>query len=164
MSGLRKNIYRISWAVLFGQTAFLISLIVADHLFQEHEGFAFVAGALLTVAMGLLAGWIFANRSLTWRRFHLFCSVAGGCLTQVLVSQAVLHHQKSEALSGTGFLAGLGDAIAAAWCLFLSVSTLCLFIAGTATTLNGWRFSLRTLLIGMTCVAATLGAIFVLSR
>jgi hypothetical protein len=164
MNRFRTNIYRFSWAVLFGQVAFLLSLIVAELFQGDYEVRALVAGSLVTIPLFLLAGWIFAKWSCNWRRFHLFCLIVGGCLTPVLVSQAVQYYRKSVALRGTGFLAGLGEAISSGFFLYLSVGSLCLFIAGTTATWNGWRFSLRTLLVGMTCAAATLGIMQIVSR
>jgi hypothetical protein len=158
-SGLAKNAYRFSWVMLFGQFVLAISVIAADLL---HARYGVLAGddwAFYTWPLGLVAGWIFGNRSLTWRRFHIFCVVAGSVLTPILVVLAVRYHLKAEALRGTGFLAGLGEAITAFCCLYLGVAALFLFVSGSATTVHGWRFSLRTLLIGMTLVAITLGAI-----
>jgi hypothetical protein len=164
MKALRKNVYRVCWAIVFGQLVFAVSLVAADLFRDRYEIQADDGWTFLAWPVGIAAGWLFANRSLAWRRLHIVCLMAGGLLTPILVSQAVRYHQQSQALKGSGFLAGLGEAISAAICIYLSVSTLCLFIAGAATTFNGWRFGLRTLLVGMTLVALALGAIFVLSR
>jgi hypothetical protein len=165
MNSFRRNTYRILWAVLFGQAAFSISAIVAERVIHSYDGsFAFGAGLFVTFVLGFLGGWTFANRSFTWHRFHLVCLIVGGCLSPILVSQAVLFHQRSVAETRPEFMGPLKDAILAGLCFYFSVAPMCLFIAGTATTLDRWRFSLRTLFIIMTCTAATLGAIFVLSR
>jgi hypothetical protein len=163
MNGLRKGIYRISWAVIFGQIVFAISVVVADALHSRWEIVADDGWAILAAPLGIWAGWRFANRSLTWHRFHIVSVIVGGLLTPVLVSQAVRYHQAAQALQGTGFLAGLGEEITAGLCFYLGVGSFCLFFSGAATSWSGWRFSLRSLLVGMTVVAVALATIFVLS-
>jgi hypothetical protein len=160
-SVLHRNVYRLCWAIIFAQLVSTISIFAAVslHYFQilPDDEWAFYSWPL-----GLWPGWRFANRSLLWRRFHIACLIAGACLTPICVAIAVKYHLRAEALRGTGFLAGLGEAITAAIYLFFAVATLCLFAAGAATTFNGWRFSLRTLLIATTLLAATLGAVVAL--
>jgi hypothetical protein len=156
---LPKNVYRVSWAILSGQLVFAVSVIAADLLYERFAILADDDWALYTWPLGVGVGWVFGNRSLAWHRFHLVCVVVGGVLTPLFVALAVRYHQQAQALKGTGFLAGLGEAITAFCCLYLGVAALFLFVAGSATTFRGWRFGLRTLLIGMTLVAITLGAI-----
>jgi hypothetical protein len=159
---LPKNVYRVSWAILFGQLVFAISVVAVEFLVR-YGVLADDYWLLYTAPFGILgigAGWVFANRSTDWRRFNIFCAITGGVLTPIFLVQAIRYYQKSVALQGTGFLAGLGELVTAFICAYFGIATLSLFIAGSATTFNGWRFSLRTLLIAVTLLALTLGTIF----
>jgi hypothetical protein len=156
---LPRTVYRISWALIFAQLVFAISVIAAEFLYSYSHILPNDEWPFYLWPVGIWAGWRFADRSLHWRRFHIACLIAGGCLTPICFSIAVTYHLRAEALRGTGFLAGLGEAITAAMYLFMSVATLCLFTAGATNTFNGWRFSLRTLLVVTTIVAAILSVI-----